>query len=118
MKDKRPDLAKIAELEDMLLDNPVEYDAEFDAFRRVETREGAVVTELLVRVFLRVDPHSIGNILIYTDQREPILWTNDGIPTEVRVVTRTKRGVILSTTDWIPLEHNRSLTFHEGNQSY
>lgn len=118
MKDKRPDLAKIAELEDMLLDNPVEYDAEFDAFRRVETREGAVVTELLVRVFLRVDPHSIGNILIYTDQREPILWTNKGSTTEVRVVTRTKRGVIITTSDWLLVYRNESLAFHEGNQSY
>lgn len=116
MKDKRPDLAKIAELEDMLLDNPIEYDAEFDAVRRVETREGYVVLELVVRVFLRVDPHSIGNMLIYTDQREPILWTNDGIPTEVRVVTRTKRGVIMQTTDWIPLNHNGSLAFTEPNQ--
>ena len=40
MKDKRPDQAKIAELEDLLLDNPVEYDAELDAFRTIETRDG------------------------------------------------------------------------------
>lgn len=116
MKDKRPDLAKIAELEDILLDNPIEYDAEFDAFRRVETREGFVVLEMVVRIFLRVDPHSIGHILVYSDQREPILWINDGIPTEVRVVTRTTRGVILQATDWLPLGHNMSLTFHDTNQ--
>lgn len=116
MKDKRPDQAKIAELEDMLLDNPIEYDAEFDALRQVETREGYVVVEFLIRIFLRVDPNSIGNILIYTDQREPIVWKNDGIPTEVRMVTRTKRGVLLTATDWIPLGHNRSVTFTEPRQ--
>jgi len=116
MKDKRPDLAKIAELEDMLLDNPIEYDAEFDAVRRLETREGYVVDELLVRVFLRVDPHSIGHIIIYTDQREPMLWTNDGIPTEIRMVTRNKRGVIITATDWIPVRNNGSVAFHEPNQ--
>ena len=116
MKDKRPDQAKIAELEDMLLDNPPEYDAEFDAIRTIETREGITVQTLLIRVFLRVDPHSIGNILVYTDQREPMLWINDGIPTEVRAVTRTKRGVICAATDWIPVGHNGSAAFYESNQ--
>ncbi len=117
MKDKRPDQAKIAELEDLLLDNPVEYDAELDAFRTIETRDGTGIGEsILTRVFLRVDPHSVGNILIYTDQREPIVWKNDGPFIEVRSVLRTKRGVLISATDWIPLGRNRTVTFTEPRQ--
>lgn len=117
MKDRRPDPAKIAELEDMLLDNPVEYDAEFDATRTIETLEGAVVDSILVRVFLRVDPHSIGNVLIYTDQRDPMMWTNNGIPTHVRSVTRTQRGVVLTQTDWVNVPHRGSCVFYEERQT-
>ena len=117
MEDKRPDQAKIAELEDMLLDNPIEFDAEFDATRTIETREGFVVQSLVLRVFLRVDPNSIGNILVYTDQREPMMWLNDGIPTEVRMVTRTKRGVILGVTDWCTVDHNQHFVVNEPRQT-
>jgi hypothetical protein len=117
MEDKRPDQSKIAELEDMLLDNPVEYDAEFDATRTIETREGIVVESLLLRVFLRVDPNSIGNILIYTDQHDPLMWLNDGIPTEVRMVTRTQRGVILTASDWTIVGTDQTFLFHEQRQT-
>lgn len=116
MKDKRPDLAKIAELEDMLLDNPIEYDAEFDAIRVIETREGFTVEELLIRVFLRVDPHSIGNILIYTDQRDPMMWLNKGIPTEARMATRTRHGVLFITSDWCVVRTGETFMFAEPRQ--
>lgn len=118
MRDKRPDQSKIAQLEDMLLDAPIEYDAEIDGFRSIETREGHTVVEILIRIFLRVDPHSIGNILIYSDQREPLVWRNEGIPTEVRMVTRTKRGVIIGATDWIPVMTRGSVTFTPNDEMY
>jgi hypothetical protein len=117
VEDKRPDQAKIAELEDMLLDNPPEYDAEFDATRVVETREGFVVQSLVVRVFLRVDPNSIGNILVYTDQHDPLMWLNEGIPTEVRMVMRTGRGVIMQTSDWTTVGTDQTFLFHEARQT-
>jgi hypothetical protein len=117
VEDKRPDLAKIAELEDMLLDNPPEYDAEFDATRTIETREGFVVQSLVVRVFLRVDPNAIGNILVYTDQHDPLMWLNDGIPTEVRMVMRTGRGVIMQASDWVVVGTDRTFMFTEARQT-
>lgn len=117
MEDKRPDQAKIAELEDMLLDTPPEYDAEFDATRTIETRELFVVRYLVVRVFLRVDPNSIGNILVYTDQHDPLMWLNDGIPTEVRMVMRTQHGVIMQASDWTVVGTDQTFMFTESRQT-
>jgi len=46
-----------------------------------------------------------------------MMWLNDGIPTEVRMVTRTKRGVILGVTDWCTVDHNQHFVVNEPRQT-